>query len=230
VERIVLSLLDHSVKLSQLLVLLVSAQRQAAEGRANAKESCMISHGRALQIFDLFGQQVLVVLGCDSVCLQQTIVRHGAVGDAWHHEHVILAAGVLCEVCIICSLCARLQVARLLSVFVLLFGLFYFLVVLHADFSKILALWNFDVAEACLLLHFSVVDEVVIRFTRFLFLFLIVLCTEQNGQSALCCRQLRRKYQNAAGRVLPRLRVWMMLGVARHQLCRLRSRLRCEFG
>jgi hypothetical protein len=162
VERIVLSLPDHSVKLSQLLVLLVSAQRQAAEGGANAKQSCMMPHGRALQIFDVFGQQVLVVLGCDSVCLQQTIVRHGAVGDAWHQEHVILAAGMLCEVCIICSLCARLQVARLLPVFVLLFGLFRILVVLHADFSENLALWYFDVAEASLLLHLSVVEEVVI--------------------------------------------------------------------
>jgi hypothetical protein len=59
---------------------------------------------------------------------------------------------------------------------------------------------------------------------------LIVLCTEQNGQRALCSGQLTSKYQNTARRALCLVRVSMMLGVARHQLYLLRCRLRREFG
>lgn len=74
-------------------------------------------------------------------------------------------SGLLCKVAIMPSFRGRLQSARLLAIFVHFLGLLCIFVFMHADLSIILALCHVcyeDVAEAWLVLNFSVVDKIVV--------------------------------------------------------------------
>lgn len=151
--------------LSQLLVLLVSAEREAGQGGSNAKQACMLPLCISIQPFYMFWQQVRVVFRGDCVGLQQAGVWNRLFDDTGHEEQEVLMSRLLCKVAVMPSFCGRLQSARLLAIFVHFLDLLCIFVFLRADLSIILALCHVcyqDVAEAWLVLNFSVVDKIVV--------------------------------------------------------------------
>ena len=140
------------MQLPQLLVLLVFAEREAGQRGATGKHARVLSLGLSLQPFYMFWKQVLVVFRGNCAGLKETSVRNRSMGDAGHQKQEILSAGQRCKVAIMPSLRGKLQIARLLPVFVLLLWLVFCIALCIANHSHMLLLFHLNRADVWLML------------------------------------------------------------------------------